>query len=215
MPTQKNISDGSTSDLSFKSMLSHVTDKLRRRRFVFFENLLRDIKPPIRILDCGGTIDFTIVNLFEEKEVPPDFTWHVGDVRDLSRFRDQQFDVAFSNAVINLMPSWEDQFRMAREMMRVGKRYFVESPNKYFPIDWRTLVPFFHFLSPQQQAWCFMHFRVGTYPRVKDAERACLLATRVRDLSVLQMRQLFPGSSIFRERCLGFTKSIAAYGGWS
>jgi len=216
--------------LSIDSIHSSITDRLRRRRFAFFEELLQELPRPVRILDCGGTVDFwqtigtapfsvsklniTILNLFEAKDLPPGFVWHVGDVRDLSRFSDQQFDVVFSNAVINLMPSQADQYRMAREIMRVGKRYFVQSPNRHFPIDWRTLVPFFHFLSPQVQAWCFAHFRVGTYARVTDPAKALLLATRVRDLSVREMQAVFPGCSLFRERFFGFTKSIAAYDGW-
>jgi SAM-dependent methyltransferase len=215
----------------FESFHSDYTAKLRRRRFAFFERLLDQIEKPIRVLDCGGTVDFwrvagmapfvepqfevTIVNLFETKDVPANFAWHVGDVRDLTRFRDHEFDVVFSNAVINLMPTWEDQIRMSREIMRVGKRYFVQSPNRYFPIDWRTLVPFFHFLRPEFQAWCFRHFRVGTYPRVKAPTDAYELATRVRDLSVTQIKELFPGCGLFREHWFGFTKSIAAYGGWS
>lgn len=205
---------------------SKYTSRLRRRRFGFFLKWLGNIDTPIRVLDCGGTVEFwqmngaqlgskvnvTIVNIFECKDVPTAFEWHVGDVRDLTKFRDREFDVVFSNAVINLMPSWQDQCRMSQEVKRVGKRFFVQSPNRYFPLDWRTLVPFFHFLSPQIQAWCFMHFRVGVYPRVRDPKQAHLLATRVRDLSAAQMRELFPECEIFRERFLGFTKSLSAYG---
>lgn len=210
------------------SISSNYATKLRRRRFAFFSICLGGMKKPVRVLDCGGTVDFwttagaiphfgtdidiTVVNVFEDRNVPSQMKWHVGDVRDLSKFQDREFDMVFSNAVINLMPSWEDQCRMAREILRVGRKYYIQSPNRYFPIDWRTLVPFFHFLSPRLQAWCFAHFRVGAYARVKDATKAYLLATRVRDLSIVQMYQLFPGCGIFRERCFGFTKSIAGYG---
>jgi hypothetical protein len=214
---------------SIDSIHTKVTSQLRQRRFEFFAQLLHGVQRPFKVLDCGGTVDFwqangadllrqnceiTIVNLFECSEVPENFRWFIGDVRDLSRFGNKEFDVVFSNAVINLMPSWEDQVRMSSEVKRVGKRYFVQSPNRFFPVDWRTLVPFFHLLSPQVQAWCFRHFKVGVYSRVPDPEKAFHLATRVRDLSVTQMQVLFPGSKLFRERYCGFTKSIAAYWGW-
>jgi hypothetical protein len=228
MTQQNQISSLEHAELSFHAKM---TAGIRRRRFRFFERIMSKVESPVRVLDCGGTVGFwkmngllpqagsklniTIVNLFNEKNVPSNFTWHVGDVRDLSEFRDKEFDVVFSNAVINMMSSWEDQIRMSREMMRVGKRYFVQSPYRFFPVDWRTLVPFFHFLSPARQAWCFSHLRVGTYARVKDPQKALSLATRVNDLSVHQMQKLFPGCGIFREKYLGFTKSISAYGGWS
>lgn len=219
-----------TASATSRSFYYKYANSLRRRRFCFFESLLEGMRKPIRVLDCGGTVEFwqanvnilsreskfdlTLINLFQPKEVPSLVRWHVGDVRDLSRFGDDEFDVVFSNAVINLMPTWEDQGRMSREVMRVGKRFFVQSPNRYFPLDWRTLVPFFHLLSPEFQSWCLTHFRVGIYPRVTDSEKARTLATRVRDLSSGQMRCLFPGCKIFRERWFGFTKSLVAYGGW-
>jgi hypothetical protein len=214
-----------------KSTHEKVAAGLRNRRFSFFSGLLRSLRRPVRLLDCGGTLEFwettgktalleldvevTILNLFELKEPAPRIKWHVGDVRDLSRFRNGEFDVVFSNAVINLMPTGDDQRRMSEEMMRVGKRIFVQSPNRYFPLDWRTLVPFFHLLNPRIQAWCFSHFGVGRYRRVRDPAKAYVLATRVRDLSAREMRELFPECSIFRERFCGLTKSLTAYRGWS
>ena len=150
------------------------------------------------------------------QELVSKIKWHMGDVRDLTRFHDREFNVVFSNAVLNLMPSWEDQCRMSQEVVGGLERGILfQSPNRYFPLDWRTLVPFFHFLSPQLQAWCFTHFRVGAYSRVTDPKKAFLLATRVRDLSVAQMRRLFPGCGVYRERFFGFTKSVTAFDGWS
>jgi len=207
---------------------STYRDKLRRRRFAFFESQLRDARRPLRLLDCGGTVEFweaagveekfnrsldiTIVNIFEPKVKPDYIKWLVGDVRNLSTFRNQEFDIVFSNAVINLMPCWEDQIRMANEVQRLGKKYYIQSPHRYFPIDWRTLVPFFHYLPTKLQAWCFNHFKVGTYQKVRDPKHALVLASRVHDLTVRQFEILFPACNIYKEKLMGFTKSITAYG---
>ena len=39
----------------------------------------------------------------------------------------------------------ENQVKMANEIMRVGKKYFVQTPNKYFFIEPHYLLPFFNF----------------------------------------------------------------------
>lgn len=64
----------------------------------------------------------------------------LGDARDLSRYGDGEFDVVFSNSCIGHVGGFEDQLRMAREIRRVGRRYFVQTPNHGLPIDWRILV---------------------------------------------------------------------------
>lgn len=197
---------------------------LRKRRFDIIGRHIGSLKAPATILDVGGTVDYwrtvgfapdrgttiALLNLFAQDALPPGFTGVVGDARDLSAFGDKSCAFVMSNSVINLMPSWQDQVRMAREIRRVGRTYLVQCPNRRFPIDWRTWVPFFHYLPPTLQAWIFAHCPVGRYPRARDMNTARELAFRVRDLSVRELKQLFPGARILRERWLGLTKSIAA-----
>jgi SAM-dependent methyltransferase len=61
-------------------------------------------------------------------------------------FGDDEFDVAFSNAVIEHVGSREDQGRFVRELCRVAPRVFVSTPNRWFPVEVHTLVPFVHWL---------------------------------------------------------------------
>jgi SAM-dependent methyltransferase len=61
-------------------------------------------------------------------------------------FADDAFDVAFSNAVVEHVGAREDQRRFVRELCRVARRVFVSTPNRWFPIETHTLVPFVHWL---------------------------------------------------------------------
>jgi len=204
----------------------------RRKRFAQFVNLALKVTVrhrPTRILDVGGTwaywsqfdwsrlgrVEVVLLNVFPQEPVPPPFTVVVGDGRDLSRFQDGEFDIVYSNSVLSLVGALPDQERMAREVRRVGKSYFVQTPNRRFIIDWRTLVPFFHLLPPALQAWCFQRFRVGTYPRFKNGAEALHQASRIRDLTAGELRALFPDATITRERVLGLTKSFSLHSGFT
>ena len=135
----------------------------------------------------------------------------VGDARDLSRYADRQFDVVFSNSVIGHVGSFQDQQRMANEVRRVGKHFFVQTPNHQFLVDWRTLVPFFHFLPMAAQAWCFERFRIGTYRRARCRAEAVKFATEVRNITWREVPILFPNAAVVPERVLGLTKSFMVH----
>jgi ubiquinone/menaquinone biosynthesis C-methylase UbiE len=67
-------------------------------------------------------------------------------------FRNRSFDWVFSNAVIEHVGGAARQQRFAEEIRRVARKgYFVATPNRYFPVDPHTLIPFYQFLSPEWQ----------------------------------------------------------------
>jgi Methyltransferase domain len=68
------------------------------------------------------------------------------DGRDLP-FRDGEFDVGFSNAVVEHVAGGRDgQREFAHELCRVARRIFVTTPNRWFPVEVHTLLPFVHWL---------------------------------------------------------------------
>jgi hypothetical protein len=69
----------------------------------------------------------------------------VADGRNLP-FDDDAFDIAFSNAVVEHVGGVDDQRRFVGELCRVAPRVFVSTPNRWFPIESHTLVPFLHWL---------------------------------------------------------------------
>ena len=61
-------------------------------------------------------------------------------------FRDDSFDVVFSNAVIEHVGGRERQQRLVEEALRVGRRVFLTTPNRWFPVEVHTRVPLVHWL---------------------------------------------------------------------
>jgi len=61
-------------------------------------------------------------------------------------FSDDQFDIAYSNAVIEHVGPFEAQEMFLKEIVRVSKRGMITTPNKHFPIEVHTKVPFVHWM---------------------------------------------------------------------
>jgi SAM-dependent methyltransferase len=69
----------------------------------------------------------------------------VADGRALP-FADGEFDVGFSNAVVEHVGGRADQAAFVRELCRVARRVFVTTPNRWFPVEVHTLLPLVHWL---------------------------------------------------------------------
>jgi hypothetical protein len=69
------------------------------------------------------------------------------DGRDLP-FERGAFDLGFSNAVIEHVAGGRDgQRQFIGELCRVSRRVFVTTPNRFFPLDPHTLLPFVHWMA--------------------------------------------------------------------
>jgi SAM-dependent methyltransferase len=76
----------------------------------------------------------------------PTVTTLRADGRELP-FGDRQFDLGFSNAVVEHVAGGRDgQRRFLAELCRVAGRVFVTTPNRLFPVDPHSLLPFVHWL---------------------------------------------------------------------
>jgi SAM-dependent methyltransferase len=80
----------------------------------------------------------------------PEVRFVVADGRTLP-FADAEFDIALSNAVVEHVGDAEDQREFVHELCRVGRRVFVSTPNRWFPLEVHTLLPLVHWL-PKQRA---------------------------------------------------------------
>lgn len=61
-------------------------------------------------------------------------------------FGDQEFDVCWSNAVLEHVGDRARQVLFLQEVRRVAKRAFVTTPNKHFPVELHTRTPLLHYL---------------------------------------------------------------------
>jgi hypothetical protein len=76
----------------------------------------------------------------------PEVTAVRADGRELP-FADGQFDLGFSNAVVEHVAGGRaEQRRFVDELCRVAKQVMVTTPNRYFPVDPHSLLPFVHWL---------------------------------------------------------------------
>lgn len=199
--------------------------RFRRRRFDLFRGLLSRLPRPLRLLDVGGTasvwkatglaaeadVEVTILNVEPVGPTSDRIVAHRGDARSMPEFDDGAFHVVFSNSVIEHVGDDADRRRMAREVRRVGRRYFVQTPNRYFPLEPHFLVPGFQFLPEEVQVALVSHFDVGQFRR-RDAREARELVRSVRLLDRRELQRLFPEAWIQEERIVGLTKSLMAIG---
>jgi len=202
--------------------------RFRRQRFAFFLSLLSRVERPVHILDIGGTegywktmapdqsdqMSITLLNLTAEALTLPNLKNVIGDARSIPA--DQgQFDIVFSNSVIEHVGTYDDQLRMANEVRRVGKRYFIQTPNRYFPLEPHFLFPFFQFLPLRIRVCLLRHFDLGWFPKTPERQEAQRIVESITLLDRRSLVSLFPSANIYEEKILGMTKSFIAYGGWN
>src|SRR4051812_45607058 len=177
-----------------------------------------------RILDVGGAPEtwemlterprVTLLNTPRTREeMSRAAAWVAGDGRALP-FPDGAFDIVFSNSVIEHVGDAASQQRFASEVMRVGRRYWVQTPNRLFPVEQHLLTPLIHWLPHAWQRRVVPRWTVWTWlTRPAPDRRSFYLEhylNEVRLLDATQVARLFPGAEILRERFLGWTKSLVA-----
>jgi 2-polyprenyl-3-methyl-5-hydroxy-6-metoxy-1,4-benzoquinol methylase len=202
-----------------------LASRLRTRRHEWFRLLISNLPRPLKILDVGGTAaiweTIGFVNRFDIQISllniePCEASYHnvlslFGDARDMQQFRENEFDVVYSNSVIEHVGDLDDMRRMAQEVRRVGKNYFLQTPNRFFPMEPHFLFPLFQFLPSAVQISLVQNFRLGWVGRQVERELAKKAVESIRLLSWNEMHALFPDAKIQRETLLGLTKSLIAY----
>jgi hypothetical protein len=69
-------------------------------------------------------------------------------------FADKQFDIATSNAVLEHVGSRAHQELFVRELTRVARKVFISVPNRYFPVEHHTAIPFLHYSDAGFRSAC-------------------------------------------------------------
>lgn len=181
-----------------------ISLRSRRRKFgLFMETMAPDAETTIldvgvddfRFGDEGGC---TTLNFFEELYPWPERITALG-LSEGARFRasyprtryvqgdalalpfaDGEFDIVFSNAVVEHVGGREAQRRFVAEALRVARRAFVTTPNRWFPVEVHTRLPLVHWLP---DAAAHRAYDLARKPWAKENH---LLGPRA-------LRELFPG----------------------
>ena len=175
-----------------------------------------------KILDVGGTRDIwdyaelrahiTLLNVVIPQDttaMPEQFTYIKGDGTNLE-FPDQVFDICFSNSVIEHLGTIERQREFAREVRRVGRQLWVQTPARSFFIEPHWLAPFIHYFPASVQRKLVRYFTLRGWLLRPDPETIDRFLAELRPLSFREMRELFPDCDILVERFLGMAKAYIA-----
>ena len=125
-------------------------------------------------------------------------------------FTDNAFDLVFSNSVIEHVT---DQRAFASEVARVGRKFYVQTPNKWFPVEPHLLTPLVHWLPYGWRRAMLRHFTVWGLITKPSKEYVDFFMSTCHLLTPRKVRRLFPGADLETERVLGLTKSIVVWGG--
>jgi len=198
-------------------LFAYLHRKSREKKYWLFEQLLHP-GPDTRILNVGAS--GATIGLVEQFESFYPHTRRVtggglsfADVRDFARsfpaaraivfdggrlpFADQSFDIVYSNAVLEHLPDWETQRRFADEVRRVGRGWFVTTPNFWFPVEPHYHLPLVQFLPDGVQRSVVRMMGKKPYPVL-------------RLLSKRELRALFPESRVFGCRVTIYPETLIA-----
>jgi len=129
-------------------------------------------------------ITIYLLNLDSQKTNGSNFVSLIGDATDLSQFSDNSFDLVFSNSVIEHLFTWENQVKMANEVMRVGNNHFIQTPNFWFPIEPHFVFPFFQFLPKPAKILLMLRFRLGNFDKFQNKTKA---EEKVHEIQLLRV----------------------------
>jgi hypothetical protein len=144
---------------------SRMSWKARKKMYDLFWRLLSPRKEH-KVLDVGVTPDTSMPdsNFFEQvypykqsitavsiedtsglAEKFPGITFQTISTGRLP-FKDKEFDIVFCSAVVEHVGSTENQRFFISEVIRVSKSFFITTPNRWYPIEFHTILPLIHWL---------------------------------------------------------------------
>lgn len=150
----------------------HISKWVIEGRERLYRNFLKhvDLNDISTILDIGATSDqknedsnFFLKKFADCKKVTalsnedarwlenvyPRLEFVFGDGRNMP-FADNSFDLVISNAVIEHVGSLQQQERFLQESVRVARKHvFLTTPNRWYPVELHTLLPFIHYFPKQ------------------------------------------------------------------
>jgi ubiquinone/menaquinone biosynthesis C-methylase UbiE len=203
----------------------------RRRKIAFFyENFQPDENT--KILDVGAEINpngdrglqlidqypwkknISALNISSNhissvRKTYPEIEAVIGDACELP-WPDNHFDIVYSNAVIEHLGSFERQKRMAAEIMRVGKRWFVCTPNRWYPFEFHLRLPLVTWLPGSS------YLRIGRLLAYNHVSKRYVSGIKRDDLRLMTSRELalcFPCTAIVKQRVTFMAETLIAIGG--
>lgn len=198
-----------------------LSARARAGRWREFERRFPEIGE-MSVLDLGGTAAYwlsapvrpaalTLLNLFPQEPPPwPNSRAIVGSACERSpEVAGETFDLVVCNSVIGSVGGHEMRRRLAEVVLESGRHHWVQTPNRYFPLDPFFLFPFFPALPYRARLAVSRHWPLGQR-QAESPDAAHEHVLTIEYLTASELAHYFPGSEIWRERLSGFTKSLVA-----
>lgn len=165
---------------------------------------------PVQFLDKNN-VTITIANLPKNAMMPKDYGHYKfleADGCDLSCFDDNTFHIAHSNSVVEHVGGWDRMIQFSKELSRVGQKYFVQTPNFWFPVEPHCMTPFFHWFPRPIRIWLVLHLRLGYWSRANSIDEAVRTVDSARLLNRAMFQWLFKDACVSTEKLLWLPKSF-------
>jgi hypothetical protein len=172
------------------------------------------------VIDLGGVVTawrsavvrparLTVVNLYKQP-AERGAEVLVGDACALPpELLRRQFDLIYSNSVIDQVGGHYRRLQFAETVRRLGKRHWIQTAYRYFPLDAATLFPAQQLLPLRIRAALSRRWPLG-YRHADSELDSVLVNLAIEGLSRTALRAYFPESEITTERTLGLIKSLIA-----
>ena len=230
--TKASLSKSITKDLTNYNSQNSFGSRLRAKRISPLLGLIESVFQEhgcVNIIDIGGTetywnivpqhyfndynVRITIVNVPDGTDSPSDhgrFTFVKADGCDLANFETDTFHIAHSNSVVEHVGDWKRMVQFSTELKRVAQKYFVQTPNYWFPIEPHCMTPLFHWFPKPVRVWLVMKFELGHWPKATSVNMAMRMVERINLLDKNMFYELFHDARINTEKLLFIPKSFVA-----
>jgi hypothetical protein len=141
-------------------------------------------------------------DISELKDLYPEVTLVRADGTKLP-FGDDTFDIAYSNAVIEHVGQRDNQQKFLNELVRVSRRGYLTTPNKFFPFEIHTRVPLLHILFPKKLFDTFLRL-IGKSWATGDY----MYLLGQKDLEALMSNTSITDWSLHKNTFCGFTMTL-------
>jgi hypothetical protein len=177
----------------------------------------------MRVLDLGGTPHFwhsapvrpayvTTLNLDNQYDVQESWLEHVvADACDIAAldFCAGDYSLVVSNSLIEHVGGYQRRKELSRVIAAAAPAHWIQTPDRYFPIEPHYLAPGFQFLPIKMRAAAIRHWPIA-HERVYTGADAVAQVLTIDLISATELQHLFPYSEIWHERLVGVSKSIVA-----
>jgi SAM-dependent methyltransferase len=204
---------------------SRFSELARKGMYAIFVYIMRP-EPESKILDLGVTADRELPesNYFE-KYYPHKSNITAASIEDASflehkykglkfikiqegeslPFGNDAFDILICSAVLEHVGERSAQRQFVIEALRVSKSFFFTTPNKWFPVEIHTMVPFIHWFPRKIHQAILKALGFHFFAKTENLNL----------LSSMTLSSLFPKNTninLIHKRVIGFSSNLIVYG---